>query len=239
VNLRLFLRVIGRFRYLILAGLLLAILLSTLAMARVTFDGAVPRLEYRAHETWRSVSALLVTKDGFSYGQATLGTDRQREAEEMRFMRLAVLYARMAKSDDVRSILRSEGPIKGDYAAERSGDLPVVRIAGDAASPAEAERISGRVMEALVMHLRATQAANRIPFDKRVRLEVLEQPRSAELVEGRKKTRPIFLFVLVLSATVMLAFALENLRPTVAVAEAVAGPRPASAPAPEAKRKTA
>jgi hypothetical protein len=237
VNLRLFLQVIGRFRYLILAGFLLAVASGMLAMTRVTFDGMIPRLEYRGQETWESVSALLVTREGFSYGLATLDEERVREIEEGRLQRLAALYARMAKGDAIRKIVKRQGPIEGEYGAERSADLPVVRIVAHSSSPKNARYLSGRVMNALAVYLRQRQVRNEIPADERVRLEVLEEPRAPILVEGRKKTRPIFLFVLILSATVMLAFALENLRPRVAVAGPVPASRPT--PVPEATRKTA
>ena len=51
-----------------------------------------------------------------------------------------------------------------------------------------------------------------IPDSQRVQVEVLARPRGAVVIEPRKKTLPIVVFLTVLTGTVGLVFVLENLR---------------------------
>ena len=64
---------------------------------------------------------------------------------------------------------------------------------------------------------------------ERVQVEVVRQPQAPSLLEPRKKTRPIIVFLTVAIATFGLAFILENLRPRV---RAVPGEEPAAWRAP-------
>jgi hypothetical protein len=248
MNLGLLFRVLWRFRLLVAGGLVLAVALATVSVFRISLEG----VEYRADEEWHSVGTLFVTQPGFPWGRSVLdevvplGPDGEagyvpRYAEGARFQGLAILYAQLAKGDAVRQIMLRDGPIEGEYdaAAVRAEDgttLPLVAIGGHAESPELAEEIGRRAVEAFLLYLRQEQERSEIPAAARIQVEVVEQPGAAVLVEGRRLTRPIFLFVLVLSATVMLAFALENFRPrSPAMGSAVV--RPASLP--EAERKTA
>jgi len=72
MSLELDMRVLWRFRVLVLAGLLLAILLAGMAMFKVDFGGGAPKLTYRQSETWQSTARLLITQDGFPEGRTTL-----------------------------------------------------------------------------------------------------------------------------------------------------------------------
>jgi hypothetical protein len=138
-----------------------------------------------------------------------------------------------------------DGPINGEYDAapvtsESGSGLPLVAIAGFAASPGQAKIIAQRATHAFLLYLRREQDLNAIPAASRVKVEVVERPGVPFLVEGRRLTRPIFLFVLVVTATFILAFALENLRPRLpkpAPAASDAGLAPA--PLQDAARKTA
>ena len=44
-------------------------------------------------------------------------------------------------------------------------------------------------------------------------VQLVERPTLPTLIKGRRKTKPIFFFVILISATIGLAFLLENLRP--------------------------
>ena len=64
MDLSLYGRVIWRFRWLVALGLILAIALSVLSIAKVSSHG----LSYRKHEIWQSSSTVLLTQHGFHLG---------------------------------------------------------------------------------------------------------------------------------------------------------------------------
>lgn len=224
-------RVLWRFRLLVVFGLLLAIGLSFLSIARVTLSPF--GFSYRTAETWTSEGTLFVSERGFPWGRSitelfTFSVDEQtgrefsepRFASPDRFADLAALYAELAVSDPVREIMLRDGPLEGGIAAEAvessQGDgLPLISIFGTASSPEAASRTAERGVQAFLTFLAREQVRNEIPADARVVVEVVEHPEEAALVVPRKMTRPIVIFMTVLIAVIGLAFVLENLRPRV------------------------
>lgn len=253
MDLRLFFRVLARFRIIVAVGVILASSMALLAYARVELDGVVPRFEPRGQETWQSVGTLFVTQTGFPWGRSVLnevvrvgpeGSDAfaPKYSDPGRFTSLAVLYAELAKGDDVRAIMLRDGPIVGQHdaapmRAEDGNTLPMIKIGARAPTAAQAEVLARRATKAFLLHLEQLQDRERIPPERRIQVEVIEQPGPAVLTEGRRLTRPIFLFVLLLSGTVMLAFVLENLRPRRLPPGETASSTPTSLPEPV--RKTA
>lgn len=251
MNLRLFARVLVRFRFLVLAGVVIALALSALSFLRIGLDGYTLRFDYRGAEKWQSVSTLLVTQPGFPWGRSLLDEVVPVRPEEAgyvpkysdgnRFQWLAQLYAQLAKGDAVRAIVERDGPINGQYDAvpirtdDGSATLPMIEFGAFGASAAEAESLAQRATDAFLTYLQRTQDANQIPQSRRIQVEVVQRPTDGVRVEGRRMTRSIFLLVLVVSATILLAFALENLRPSLSPAAAPARPTPV----PEVERKTA
>jgi hypothetical protein len=254
VNLRVFGRVLSRFRYLVIAGVVAAIAVAMVSAFRIGLEGYSPRVEYRAEEKWQSVGTLFVTQPGFPWGRSLLdevvpvGPDGEagfvpKYADGGRFQGLALLYAELAQGDAVRAIVEGDGPIEGEYGAapvrgpDGATSLPLIEIGAFAASPEQAEALAQRATDAFLTYLRQTQEENAIPVTRRVQVEVVARPGEAVLAEGRRMTRPIFLFVLMSSATVLLAFALENLRPRAPAQSGHVTPRPAQFH--EVERKTA
>lgn len=253
MNLRLFLSVLGRFRLVVAGGALVGIALATLSIARVSFDGYEPRLQYRAAERWQSNATLLMSQPGFPWGRSVLdeivplGKSGElgyipRYGDGNRFAWLAALYSKLAKGDEVRAIMLRDGPVHGQYdtatvQSEFGAGLPLLTIAGFGGSPEQAEEIARRATNAFLVFLKTHQDANRIPAESRVQLQIVEKAGQAVRVEGRRLMKPIFFFVLVMSATVLLAFALENLYPRRRLTDEAAAVRPT--PVPEPSRKTA
>jgi hypothetical protein len=233
VDLNLYLRVLWRWRAIVLAGLTLGLLLALLSVSRVGFDGAKPTFTPRAPEVWRSASTLLVTQEGFPWGRTIFdetvkvespdGGDPvfvPRFADPGRLSGLAVLYAELAKGDDVRRAFLQKAPPGAFYDAtvvksiDGGSVLPMIYITGFGDSPKMAEYSANLATAAFRRYLGISQRQARIPAEKRVEVVVTRQAISAELFEPRSVVRPIFLLFLVLMSTIALVFVLENIRPS-------------------------
>lgn len=227
-----FMRVMWRFRWLMMAGVILAALAALFSVARIEMRGGTPTVSYREHEQWLSASTVFVTQRGFPWGRAVLdemvrvegenGTPMfvPRYGDPGRYSGLAALYAELAKSDAVlREAMIGAGP--GEryepelLSSQSAGALPLLYIKGYGPTPAAAERIADRATKAFQDFIAREQVRNGIPADKRVEVVVTQQAIPAELFEARSPARPVFLFLLVLMLFVALSFALENLRPRV------------------------
>jgi hypothetical protein len=211
VDLALYGRVLWRFRWLVLLGLLLAAALTVLSVARVSRDG----LSYRSAEVWKSTSTLLLTRNGKTF------------AEPSAYSPLVDLYAQLANSDAVRkSMLRAGAHSDWKVTAapvpptlNPTAVLPVLALTGEAATPRDAVRATVLGRQAFVRYVSAQKGAAGI--------RVLQSATRPTLAVPRSKTLPIIVFLAMLSATVALAFVLENLRPATAQVEAIK-PKPAS-----------
>jgi hypothetical protein len=160
---------------------------------------------------------------------------------------LAALYVRLATSDPVLDVMKRDGKIDGVLQAfpVASGDngegqeLPMVTLSAIAGTPEAARQLAGRHAQAFVKYLRHEQAAANIPADERVVIQVVRQPQAPTLLEARKKTRPVVVFVAVMIAVLGLAFMLENVRPRVRMLPAQEGGAPLDVVAPEGARRSA
>ena len=224
MDLRLFLGVLGRHRVAVAIGVALALLLSLLSYVRPAWDGVTPTIAYREQETWQSQARVLVTLPGFSPGESLLGTSVKAERQagaiqraESRLSALALLYASLATGDDVRRIVREDGPIVGRVVAAAetvsggSAVLPIVDITALAPTSQESQELADRYVRALGVYVARQQKAFRVPATDRVALQSLNRGGRTELVEPRGTTLPIIVFLTVLTATVGIAFVLENL----------------------------
>src|SRR5690242_657260 len=115
MDLRMHLSVLWRFRFLVLGGLILACLLTVLAIFRVGFKGATPTLSYRQSETWQSREVLFISQHGFPYGWATnpfvVGKNGEavaptRFGDPGRYIFLAQTYSQLANGDAVYAEVR-------------------------------------------------------------------------------------------------------------------------------------
>jgi hypothetical protein len=224
MDVRLFLRVLWRFRVLVLVGTCAALALTFLSMVRVT-PGGSPMFAYRSSETWIAYAKVFVTEPGFPWGRRLISPPVQgapassTESDPGRFTGLAVLYSNLATSDPVKRILLKGGRFKSKITAaplpaNANGDpLPIIQVSGTGVTQPTAITNTKRATDALVQFIRQQQVANKIPDDDRVVLEVIESPRKAYLLTGRPKVVPVFVFVFVMGAVIGLALLFENLRP--------------------------
>jgi hypothetical protein len=249
MDLPMYLRVIWRFRLLVGVGLILAALLTFVSTAKVAHG----RITYRQHQTWISHSMLMVTQPGFPNGRAVLddsvqvGTAKkpafaQRYADPNRLISLALIYAQMVSGDSVRrSVVAKDGPLRNDKIAattvtnvSTSSALPIVDVTGVAGSRERAITLARDASAALQATILSDEESAGISPDRRVELNVIARatPLTSKILTARSMTRPVFIFLLILTATIALAFLLENARPRirrVASEEHVAQPSRASA----------
>jgi hypothetical protein len=215
LDLALYVRVLWRFRFLVLTGLALALAVAFLSYMKPRFDGFRPAFTHRTPTVWGSDAVLHVTERGFPWGRSRF-SQADASADPARFQTLATLYAELAQSDAVQRAIparRGEGFVVEPQVGADGSILPMLTVRGTALSPARAQIIALHASRALQAYLDREQDAARIPGNSRVELALIRQPRGAAVVDAPKKTRPVFLFMLVLIATIALAFILENVRP--------------------------
>jgi hypothetical protein len=215
MDLRLLLRVLFRFRALVAAGFALSVVVAMLSYARVTWNGAAPGLAYRDPVLYESDSTLFVTQPGFPWGRATVDPN-EPPPDPNRFANLAIVYSQFANSDAVRHLVRI--PEDASYKAvpvpaEGGGFLPFIEIQGTSPSSQSASSVAALASSALRQYIDVQQRANQIASQERVVLQPLARPTSPRAVKKPSATRPVFLFILMMTLVVGLAFILENLRP--------------------------
>jgi hypothetical protein len=221
MDLTLYGRVLRRFWWVVVPGVLIAFVLALLSFVRVSADG----IAYRDPEVWQSQTLLLLTQPGFPWGRTVLPSSSAtapQYADPYRFSSLTDLYSQFANSDEVRRIMRREGARKTwkivatPMAPMVSGaTLPVIALSGQAHSPKEAVTAAARGGRAVIEYVESQQQAAAIPAAQRISIQVLRRPALPVVIEPRKKTLPIIVFLAVITAAVGLAFVLENLRPSV------------------------
>jgi capsular polysaccharide biosynthesis protein len=217
----LYLRVLWRFKLIVIMGLVLAIGLSFLSLYKV---GGNPMLQARKKPQYVSYSTLFVTQPGFPWGSL----HPPASADPTRFTSLAILYSQLATTDSVQRILRKSGPMTGKVEVAPLLDpsnqeaLPLISIAGFADSPAGAESLAARETKALLTFISEQQKSSEISDNNRVLVTQVKEPTEARVFQKAKKTLAIVVFLAVMMATCGLAFLLENLRPRVRAQEAAA-----------------
>lgn len=232
MDIQLYLRVLWRFRVLVFLGLVLAVSLAFLSITKITFTDGRPHFTYRETPPWGAEATLLVTQSGFPEGRSIFDeaarspdlnetTFLGRFADPSRFERLALLYAHLATSDEVKRRMRQDGPLNGkiEAAATPAGDggsfLPIITITATSETGPAAKRLADRTVIAFRDFLHDQQEASKIDAEDRVELPVVNRPERAEQVGGQPLLRPAFVFLLVFAITMALAFILENLRPRI------------------------
>lgn len=233
MDLSLFLRVVWSRKWIMAAGLVLAIGLAFLSFVRVDLQGP-SHFKYRQSQQYASYTTLFVTQNGFPWG--TLGTTTAgggsgstHATDPSRFISLALIYSQLIPSDDVRRIMLRHGPIDGTIEAAALTDpsnsndaLPLISIAGLADSPGASTRLVQRATSAFLTFLRNQQANAGTPPSQRVVVQVIKRPGSPKLLQARSTTLPIVVLATMVLATIALCFILENLRPRIRVVTAEA-----------------
>jgi hypothetical protein len=218
-------RVLSRFRVLVAAGLLLALLLAFMAAVRVNPTSS-PHFSYRAQPKYESATTVFVTVPGFPFGSLTLHPGRKfadgpnGPVNIANLQSATTIFVQYATGNGVMKEIRKAGPIHGKlFAIQGSASdgtpLPLIDLAADAGTPAGALALAKRHLAALQTFVRNSQIDNGVPATQRLILDPISGPLPAKLLQSRKMTKPILAFVAILVLTVGLAFVLENMRPRI------------------------
>lgn len=228
MNLALYLRVVRRHKIIVGVGLVLAVSLAFLSMVRVSFAQGV-HVMYRNPEIYQAKELLLVSETGFPWGRSTptVGSDSTKPdpagavAAQNRLTSIAVLYAQFANGDPVRQILLRDGfvkrrdvnavPVIQSYSSV-GPLLPLIEIDGNGPSKEAAITIARRETNAFLEWLRERQDTAKIPAEQRVVVQELNNASTAQLVQGRKKTMSILVFMVVMLGAFMTALVRDNLQ---------------------------
>lgn len=218
MDLRLIASAIWRFKWIAFAGLTAAAALAVLSVVRVDGNG----VRYRQSEKWASYARIFVTEQGFPWGRL----EASGKVDPSRFAGLAVLYANLAETDPVKKLLQRQAPrIRGEYEAAAlltptNDTLPIISIAGIAATKQDSLTLTEQVASALLTFIRREQQQNAIPQEQRVVVELIQSAGKPTRLSARPLTIPIVIFVSFLALTVAFIFVLQNLfRPTGADAQ--------------------
>jgi hypothetical protein len=249
MDIRLLLRLISRFWYIAIVGLVLAVAATIFSAARL--DTAHWELKYRQLLEYQSTSVLLVDGNRPSWlyavppGSATSDTtdatvSTSGIADPARLGGLTSLYGYFVQSDAVRK-LTGDDPINSvsavtitaDVGNGRRDPLPLLAITATGASPRAATDLAGRVTHAFQRYVRDRQTKAHVAAQDRVTLQVVNAPSQGTLVAPRSYTRAIVAGLLTIIATIGLMLLLENLRP----AAGGASPAREDDPSPETPRQ--
>jgi hypothetical protein len=204
-------RILIRYWRLVVAGVAIAFALAILAVAQPARDGVMPTLAYRSNEVWQSQATLLLTTPGFPEGRLNSSADPGR------FLLLSDLYAQLATSDGVRKILNRDGPVNGAISAvvlRPSSNVasPLIQMIGKAPSASKSQALTKRATDAFIRYLALRQQEAGIRPGNRVQVSIIRRVEPAALIEPRKRTLPIMVFLAVLSAAAALIYVLERVR---------------------------
>jgi hypothetical protein len=219
MDLPLYAQVLRRHWIVVTLGIVLAVVLAALSYGHPAYEDGKLTWKYRAEERWQSEARVLLSVPGFPVGSAALSPGRRADEiaqAQAQLPTLAVLYAGLTTGDDVRSIVRQASEIRGRVVAAAATatngmvTLPIVEITAVAPSGPGSRVLADRYASALIGYVEGQQA-DRAP-EQRVDLSLLNRGGETELVDPRSKTLPIIVFLALLTATVGVAFALENVK---------------------------
>jgi hypothetical protein len=217
-------RVWWRWRVLLGAGLILAVVVAILVTFKPTFVG----VQWRSDPVYTSTSRLFVTQPGFPWGRATLpgaapggiedpNVKGESFATPDRFSNLALVYSYIAQSDLIRRLISPE-PLTDQITVSTpavpgsSDPLPLLEITANAQDPRDAQTLNKGAIEALKGYLNRELDNNEVDAQDRIVLEVLNPPEKGELTGGRSLTLSAVAFILVMIATLVLVYVLEAVR---------------------------
>lgn len=221
MDLRRHINVLWRFKWIIVGGVTLAILVACVSTFRLNVGGHGGLLQFRGTETFTSKSQLLVTQPGFFEGRAvvpsTTGDGASVGGDSGRLSSLAVIYSFYTMSQQVQALIPSH-PKPKDIEAHaiptgNSQFLPIVQLTTTASSAKGALDLNQQAIGALEKFLATHQSLTHTPDGERTEIQVLN-PSSKPVGSGHPITLALVAFLLTVIASIALAYVLENLWPS-------------------------
>jgi hypothetical protein len=245
VDLSQHLRVISRWRKVILASVFLGLILAALLTFKPPTSG---KFEWRRPEKWASTSRILVTQSGFPWGRTTLpgstaaadGADLSDPlttkkadpnapdyADPGRLSLLAIIYSFISQSNTIGEIGAAKLPPGGTVSAiplenQRAGALPLIELTTTGYTQAAANALNVERAHALARYLERQQDVNDVAPGQRVKLAVLNRP-EATMTSSHGMVLGVAMLFLVVAAGVAASYMLESLRLSRENADAAAG----------------
>jgi hypothetical protein len=231
--------VIWRFKVVMVVGVGLGVALAVLAAFHV------PDMKRRGVQEWQTKSDIFITQQGFPWGRVTLPEQASSEdaaaaikqagqaaqqqkpsaedslpfADPGRFSQLAILYSRIASSDQVLAML--PGNPKREQVQANTMDatgngtnfLPMITITTSAETAEGAVKLNKEAFNAFQTLIKKQQESSKIAVNDRVLLTVLNKPDHPILLSAPSKTPSILAFLLCIIGAIAVAHLLESLRP--------------------------
>jgi hypothetical protein len=230
------LRVIRRWRKVIICSGALGVVLALVFVVKISWHGG-PTIDYRRAQKWQSTSTLFVTQRGFPWGRTTLPSQDTTAAgqpippsavqqaakdangtsfaDPSRLSLLAVIYSFIAQSNAIKQIntkLPPGGEVTAQELSTSSNDtLPLFTLTATARTKEAATALNDERTQALQRYLSDQQASNDVPAGQRVEVNLLNRPK-AELVASHGAALALALIFLSLAAGVASSYLLESLR---------------------------
>ena len=110
MNLRLYIRVLRRFKFVVAAGFVLAVVLAVASTVKVGFAHG-PSLSYRQQETFQSTTRLFVTEKGFPWGESV--SPNPSSSDSGRLQGLSFLTRRQKVTWTWAAMSKRSSPIAG------------------------------------------------------------------------------------------------------------------------------
>jgi hypothetical protein len=232
MDFKLFYAVVKRYKRVVISGAVLAIVLSVLSYGMPGLKGGKPTIIPRGSEVWQGDAEILISEEGFPYGRAVTqvipgkGVDvpAQTYGDESYLSNLSSVYAAMANGNALQQEVAKDthfavcpakvtcGTILAAEVADpnTSAPLPLVTITASAPTAGEAAKLATTTVSVLKGEITQQEAASGTPVDQRVELQTLKSGSPATLSQGYSKSIPMLVLFAVLSASIALAFILNN-----------------------------
>jgi hypothetical protein len=234
VNLYHVFQVLGRHRGLVVVGLLVAVAVAIFTYARPSWDGG-PKLTTRVASTWGAQTSMFLTESGspelravpsYRPSNPKTGAPATPAGDQQRFSNLAVLYAELAASDEVRRAAEQGGrrPLPGKITVDpvtfQTGEfsypqvLPMIRISATAPTPAAAAQSVERIRAAFQQYVKVRQGAAGIKPEDRVLVKEVRAQEPPKLIESPSKALPAVMFLALSTLILIAVFGIDNLHRT-------------------------
>jgi hypothetical protein len=213
MDMSLFFAVLWRSKWVVLGGVVLAAVLAALAYGTPTIANGKPTLKSRSAEVWQSESRILISQSDFPYRQSSEASNLAQPLGN-----LSPIYAGLANGNIVQAEIHSKfgatATVKAmeDIDAAASTFLPFVNLVATAPTKAQAATLAEGAGRIFIAYVASQQAAAGIPPTRRIELTNVDAASLPTLVEGKKLSVPILVFLAILVGVIAILLIRENLR---------------------------